>query len=781
MKKSYIVLLLIIMMIPIFASAETVKSGKFKYMPAYEEAKEEVYYYSDDYFRQSGKVDNEHLVGMSYNLAISTFEIRGYSFSKALLEDIGFKDITAEEMEEKPTLSSIGTVIAHKEVDNSNLVVVAIRGEKYDSEWGNNFIVGESGNAKGFDDSSKKVIDRLKTYISKNNLDNVKVWIAGYSRAGAIANLMGVYINNNLDEFKTTANDLYIYTFEAPAASKDTNTYDNIYNVKSINDFIPFVYPVEWGFQNNGKEIKLGESKTLTTYIGLEEINEYKEVEMNTFYGQFFSWLTSRLSRDLYYREIEGPVSQLFDIYFSKSETDREKFLNFFMEDVKAELIDNTENFGPIKSKAWSVMGHNSDYLYESISKDIVNVMNSVRNSSNGQVISDEEYKTITESINPLLRVLGPIIIDDTNYYEGVDYDYYYTREAEDYNLTDEEMGQKYGKVDGFYQGYEDGFHGNTKDENSYGTGSEYGPDYDSAYASAYIASYLEGYQLGSSHKDDLVAKGKYDGSKDIYERGLYDGTYGGDRIDYDKDFYEEDWMTQEYIDAYNAAYKEEYNRGYDEGLKNPVEEEDDFIPLESLYHFASLIKNAKMIRQEHFPQENLKLIHNYDSYYTPYDLTEGANQTIDNGDKQEDNLTVKTSAHLEKLIEVQVDGNTLSKNDYDMRNGSTIVTLKDSFLKTLKPGVHKLTLIYTDGVVETNFNVEKSSNDNENNNENETTDMIIEVNIPNTIINATSKKVVSHVSTANNNIIINVILSLINIIFSIKLLLFVKRRLLNK
>ena len=97
---------------------------------------------------------------------------------------------------EKPTLDTVGTAIANKKDGNNNIVAIAIRGEKYDSEWGNNFIVGESGDAKGFSDSSVKVINRIKKYISDNDLDNVKLWIVGYSRAGAIADLTGVYINN---------------------------------------------------------------------------------------------------------------------------------------------------------------------------------------------------------------------------------------------------------------------------------------------------------------------------------------------------------------------------------------------------------------------------------------------------------------------------------------------------------------------------------------------------------------------------------------------------------
>ena len=709
MKKNLIMILLILL-IPIFAQAESVQTGKFKYMPAFEEETEEVYYYSDDYFRQSSKVSNEHLTGMSFNLALSTFEIKGSSYSKTLLEEIGFTSIQIEDMNEKPTMDTIGTVIGYKKIDNSTLIAVAIRGEKYDSEWGNNFIAGTEGNAEGFDSASIKVITRIKDYINNNNLSNIKIWIVGYSRAGAISNLTGVYINNHLGEFNTTEDDLYVYTFEAPKAVNSSITYNNIYNIKNINDIIPMVYPEEWDLHTNGNEISIGESQTITIYTGLEEITEYGEIELNEFYQQFFSWLTSRLSRELYSEQLEAPVSKLFDIYFSKSDADREKFLNFFMEDVKGELLDNQENFKNIKGKLWSILSHNSDYLYEDITKDIITIINSVRTSSNGSSITDEEFQTIINSIQPLLRIIGPIIIDDTNYYDGIDYDEFYHTQAVDYNLTDAEMGEKYGKIDGEYMGYYDGLLGNPKDENSYATSSEYGPSYDEAYKNAYVTAYLENYDFGEYHKNNIVEKAKYDADQKAYSYGYDDGINSFEKRTYDVDFYIEDWMTEEYIEAYNEFFKEGYLKGYEEGLKNPATEEEEEYPESlSLYHFASLIKNISAITKNHYPQENLKLIHEYDSYYAPYNLIEGANQTIDNSDDQEDILTFKTSGHLEKLVKVQVDDEDLTGDDYESMSGSTIITLKNSYLKTLEDGTHTLKLIYIDNIIETTFTVENN------------------------------------------------------------------------
>ena len=722
MKKVYILIILFLVFIPSFVYAESVQTGIFKYMPAFADETEEVYYYSDDYFKESGKTYNEHLMGMSYNISLSTFEIRGYTYSKSLLEEIGFKDFKAYDMEEKPTLDTVGMVIAHKKANGKELIAVAIRGEKYDSEWGNNFIVGKTGNAKGFNDSSIKVINRIKEYISDNNLNNVQIWMTGYSRAGTISDLTGVYINNHLEEFNTTADDLYIYTFEAPAASLDDTILDNIYCIKSINDLIPNVYPKEWGFHTNGKEIDIGDSISIMTYKGLESQEEYLNVELETFYSEFFSWLTSRLDRETYSENLEEPISKLFDIYFSKSNEDREKLKNFFLEDLKSEILDKEDNYNKIKSKLWSVMGHNSDYLYHCIVDDITDMMNNVRNTPNGSVLTNQEYNAIINSLYPLIRVLGPIVVDDSNYYDNINYEEYYKSQAEDYLLTDEEMGIKYGKANGMWQGYDDGLYDNPKNEHSYEESSEYGPIYYEAYKNQYIETYLKYYDLGSLHRVDDTERGKYDGAKYAYENGYFAGSQGEEKVTYDEYFYEEDWMTEEYITAYNEAYEEEYLKGYEEGLKNPATEEE-YPEGKQLYHLVSLFKNVSDIMKMHHPQENLKLIHELDSYYAPYDLTEGANQIVNTSDEKDDNLIFKTSGHLEKLIKVQVDGKDLKESDYESKNGSTIVTLKDSFVKTLNSGSHTLKMIYIDNVIETTFMIENNKTDNQPTNTNNTVD----------------------------------------------------------
>jgi hypothetical protein len=620
MKKLLAVILTLLLSMPLAADAESVQTGKFRYMPAFEEeAAEEDYFYSDEYFKESSRTYNEHLAAMSYNLAVSTFEVRNSSFTEALLGDIGFEEIEVFDIEEKPALDTVGTVIARREVDGKNLIAAAIRGEKYDSEWGNSFIVGKSGNARGFDDAADKVIKRLRDYIAGKGLDNVQIWMTGFSRAGTIADLAGVYINRHPDEFNTGADDLFVYTFEAPAASADDTVYDNIYSVRDKNDLIPLVYPEEWGFHNNGREIIIDSDESVTTFVGLEEKTEYKDVSINEFNDQFISWLASRLSRETYSEYLEEPVSRLLDIYFGKSEEDRKKLNDFVMQDLKEHILDNEENFNILKDKVWSVLGHNSDYLYQSLTDSLIGMIDEVRDTPGGSVLTDEEYQAFTGALYPILRVLGPVIVDDSNYYDGIDYDEFYRNEVENYYLSDEDMGRRDGEESGRSYGYDDGFYGSPRNENELNLWDDYGPAYEEAYRNAYIPAYLEAYDLGTKHSEDLAEKGKYDGARYSYNEGYYAATHGQEPVPYDEYFHAEDWMTDEYIEAYNASYEEEYIRGYGEGQGKPAEDEEAGYPenMMSLYHLRSLMENGKTILQHHYPQHILELIHESDSYYT--------------------------------------------------------------------------------------------------------------------------------------------------------------------
>ena len=589
----------------IVSYADTYTKGTLTYTPAYSDATEETFYYSDSFFEKSGKVFDGHLLAASYDLTISTFEVRGASYVTRFYGDIGFGDVAVADMLEKPTRDTIGTAIAHKKIGDHNVIAVAIRGEKYDGEWASNFIVGKSGDAKGFSDASAKVIGRIKDYISAYSLENNKLWIVGYSRAGSIADLAGVYINNNLSEFGASADDLYIYAFEPPEASVDDTVYDNIRVVISKNDIVPFVYPANWGMHTNGRIISIGEDQTVTTYTGLPSAEEYGEEKLNELLADSFEWLGSRLTRENYADNLEGPLSDLLEIYFGKSEALRSKILQFFTEDVLDALMSE-ENKSQLVWIAWSVMSHESDYLYHQLADILIGVLDSLRDEKSAAVITDAELQTLKDSIFPILRALGPVIVDDMVYYDGIDYDEFYAKDLPDLKMDDALMGEKDGADHGFSTGYDMGFE-NAEFDDTPIEPDDYGPVYKAAFDDAYKSAYAEGFALGQSHAADLAAKGAYDGKKDGAQNGYSEGEYRAERMPHNEYLWEQDWMTDEYIEAYDKAYEEAYNSAYDEGLCAP-EYTDPPIP-EEAYHIMSIVKNFSAILKNHHPQTNLPLV----------------------------------------------------------------------------------------------------------------------------------------------------------------------------
>ncbi len=88
--------------------------------------------------------------------------------------------------------------------------------------------------------------------------------------------------------------------------------------------------------------------------------------------------------------------------------------------------------------------------------------------------------------------------------------------------------------------------------------------------------------------------------------------------------------------------------------------------------------------------------------------ILDGANQTYNVGD--EDGLTVRCSGEFAKFSELQVDDKKVDKENYTVKEGSTIVTVKASYLATLSVGSHTMTFVYTDGSkVSTTFTIAKS------------------------------------------------------------------------
>lgn len=294
------------------------------------------YVYSDLYFKDSATQYNSSLATMSLCLELSAFADKGslgtdYQHQsknvKQLLEDIGFKDISVNsDFESKPTLNTIGVATANKEINIDGkpyvLVPIIVRGGGYEAEWANNMLIGSVGNHRGFDNAARVVKNFVDNYINETEgvEKNLKFWIVGYSRGGAVAGLVGKLYSDScniydcsgiLDVYSKNINisqdDIYTYTFEAPMGYSDVisnkyGKYCNIHNIINDDDFVTKLALSEWGFLRPGIDHKLLEernseeicmvknilSKMCTNVYGQNKV-EYKADKFQTYGCNWFS------------------------------------------------------------------------------------------------------------------------------------------------------------------------------------------------------------------------------------------------------------------------------------------------------------------------------------------------------------------------------------------------------------------------------------------------------------------------------------------------------------
>ena len=84
--------------------------------------------------------------------------------------------------------------------------------------------------------------------------------------------------------------------------------------------------------------------------------------------------------------------------------------------------------------------------------------------------------------------------------------------------------------------------------------------------------------------------------------------------------------------------------------------------------------------------------------------IIEGANGKWQKG--SEDGLSFTSNAAFADFLKVQIDGKDVDSSNYTVKEGSTVVTLKPSYLETLSVGKHTLAIVSDTGTAETEFTV---------------------------------------------------------------------------
>lgn len=242
-------------------------------------------YFSQGYFEHSSYEYDSHLATASFCLAVSTYPDYGNydeewyttqsKFIKNTLEIIGFNSFTTnDDYLQTARMDSIGLAIAKKEISNYTVIAVAPRSGGYYSEWANNMHLGDGSKSdymhEGWYNAANKMINFVINYVNEQHVTGrVKLWMTGFSRGGATANVAAGLIDARLDKGESlfgsqaslTREDVYAYTFEAPqGANVNSKTiklprdaiYGNIFNIVNPNDVVPKVAMAEYGFTRFG-------------------------------------------------------------------------------------------------------------------------------------------------------------------------------------------------------------------------------------------------------------------------------------------------------------------------------------------------------------------------------------------------------------------------------------------------------------------------------------------------------------------------------------------------
>lgn len=269
-------LLFSILPLTAFSDGDKVISGTFRYSSGHDDYLvhdfESYFEYSDSYFNDSAYVYRHDLASASLALAGSAFSsMKSKTHEQhiqnfvSFVKQCGFSDISANEWYGKtPEFESIGVACASKKLTAGHrdytLIAVGIRGANYLREWGGSGILGAEGEHEGFAAARDKAIAYVKQYIKDTGIKGaVKLWISGYSRGAAVANMTAAGFDDNCSlpgKASLKPEDIYCYTFEAPRTAMksdaDSAVYDNIHNIINPNDMITYIPFGCWGFVRYG-------------------------------------------------------------------------------------------------------------------------------------------------------------------------------------------------------------------------------------------------------------------------------------------------------------------------------------------------------------------------------------------------------------------------------------------------------------------------------------------------------------------------------------------------
>lgn len=250
--------------VPSVYAAEPTTSGTVKY---YSTAKlgemldtvEDTCTYSDGWFSEDPTARNDKLALASMQLTAAAIDGDPEGLGTAFLKDLGFDYVGLSDFESQDPTDCNYTWGTKELDDGVTLVAVVIQSYAFDQAtklkgWQQNFTVnGETETDEHF--AYALAVSRVISDIVALGGDGpVKYWITGYSRGGALANLLSVKLPALLADRNR---GIYAYTFESPATVNGDACVEAPYIHNYICEDDPVVYLPIWGMTRYGVDYVL--------------------------------------------------------------------------------------------------------------------------------------------------------------------------------------------------------------------------------------------------------------------------------------------------------------------------------------------------------------------------------------------------------------------------------------------------------------------------------------------------------------------------------------------
>ena len=230
--------------------------------------------WEEGYFAKPAQNYNPSLATISMALSMAAFASAGEAQGQArnaaaMLSQIGFRDIeTNYYFTTVPHEDSMGVVVASKEIAADGrfytLVAISTRGSGYGMEWAGNFTLGTLGYHEGFRLAAEETYRFIADYITRNSHsfhEDIKLWVTGYSRGAAVANLFAAWVTQaqEIAGVPVARENIYAYTFGTPRAVpvsliQHNEVFTNIHNILNPADIVTWVAPHRWGFGRYGAD-----------------------------------------------------------------------------------------------------------------------------------------------------------------------------------------------------------------------------------------------------------------------------------------------------------------------------------------------------------------------------------------------------------------------------------------------------------------------------------------------------------------------------------------------